>query len=508
MKNTGHDVIIIGMGLASLATAARMHELGVKNIAIYTKGYGGTPFIAAINFVLPDNPYGDTVEKYAEDMINAGYNISNSSLVNDMTKKTVSGYDLLKRWGVNFAKNLDGSTKLRHVSGHTFPRSLCSTKNLIGVEIVDQLITSLKEKGIKFYKDYECLNILSENNQTCGITVKDNFGKIENIYSNVVVAAWGGVGNLFGKSTYPIDIKGNTLSIAKTAGAELIDVEFLEYEPMVVAYPPGAVGEPCPTAMLGEGAYLLNSKNERFLLKVRPQGEAGSPKTLLNKEIWKEVNKGNGTKHDGVFVDLRHINRDTLKAYPWFFNRLMSNGVDPNEQLIEVSPMAHSFSGGIKVNENYESTLKGFYAVGEACGGIHGACRCAGNAASQALLSGMICAENIAKNISNFSSENKILSIKYNIDMETYNKFVPLVKEIAVNTLGIYRDGEVLKSSFDQLAAILKNDDLKKDTQSLQIVESIFYMVTAALKREESRGTHMRIDFPEQSTAFEHEIII
>ena len=186
----------------------------------------------------------------------------------------------------------------------------------------------------------------------------------------------------------------------------------------------------------------------------------------------------------------------------------MSNGVDPNEQLIEVSPMAHSFSGGIKVNENYESTLKGFYAVGEACGGIHGACRCAGNAASQALLSGMICAENIAKNISNFSSENKILSIKYNIDMETYNKFVPLVKEIAVNTLGIYRDGEVLKSSFDQLAAILKNDDLKKDTQSLQIVESIFYMVTAALKREESRGTHMRIDFPEQSTAFEHEIII
>lgn len=508
MKNTDHDVIIIGMGLASLATAARMHELGVKNIGIYTKGYGGTPFIAAINFVLPDNPYGDTVEKYAEDMISAGYNISNISLVNSMTKETVNGYNLLKRWGVNFAKNTDGSIKLRHVSGHTFPRSLCSTKNLIGVEIVNRLINSLKEKGIKFYQGYECINVLSENNQAYGVTVKNSFGEIENKYSNIVVAAWGGVGNLFGTSTYPVDIQGNTLSIAKNAGADLIDIEFLEYEPMVVAYPPGAVGEPCPTAMLGEGAHLLNSKGERFLLKVRPQGEAGSPKTLLNKEIWKEVNKGNGTKHGGVFVDLRHIDKNILKAYPWFFDRLVSNGLDPSEQLIEVSPMAHSFSGGIKVDENYESTLKGFYAVGEACGGIHGACRCAGNAASQALLSGIICAENIAKIVSTSSKEKNILNIEYNIDLDVYNKFVPLVKDIAVNALGIYRDGKTLKSAFDKLMNILREEELKKDTQSLQIVESIFFMIEAALKREESRGTHMRIDFPEQSENFEYEIII
>lgn len=508
MNNVHHDVIIVGMGLASLATAARMHELGVKNIGIYTKGYGGTPFIAAINFVLPDNPYGDTIEKYAEDMINAGYNISNVSLVNDMTKETVNGYNLLKRWGINFAENSDGSIKLRHVSGHTYPRSLCSTKELIGVEIVEQMIRSLKEKGIKFFEGYECIKVLGEQNQTYGITVKDNQGNLENIYSKFVVAGWGGVGNLFGKSTYPVDIKGNTLSIAKAAGAELIDIEFLEYEPMVVAYPPGAVGEPCPTAMLGEGAHLLNSKGERFLLNVRPQGEAGSPKTLLNKEIWQEVNKGNGTEHNGVFVDLRHIKRETLKAYPWFFDRLMANGVDPNKQLVEVSPMAHSFSGGIKVNNNYESTLNGFYAVGEACGGIHGACRCAGNAASQALLSGIICAENIASNVSFSRDENKEFPIEYSSNLNIYNEFVPLAKEIAVEALGIYRNGEILTSSLEKLNDILRNEELKKDTESLQIVESIFFMISAALKREESRGTHMRIDYPEQSKKFEYEIII
>lgn len=508
MDYTHHKVVIAGMGLAALASAARMYELGIRDIAIYTKGYGGSPVIAAINFVLPDNPYGDTIEKYAEDMFNAGYRIANRKLVNEMAENTMNGYDLLTRWGIEFAKNPDGTTKLRHVSGHTFPRSLCSTKELIGVEIVDKLIASLKEKGVKFYEGYECVKVLSDKNKVYGITVKDKNGNLENVYSEIVIAAWGGVGNLFGSSTYPMDIKGNTLSIAKEAGADLIDVEFLEYEPMVVAYPPGAVGEPCPTAMLGEGAHLLNSKGERFLLKVRPQGEAGSPKTLLNKQIWKEVNLGNGTEHGGVYVDLRHIDREVLKAYPWFFDRLMENGVDLNEQLLEVSPMAHSFSGGIKVDSNYESTVKGLYAIGEACGGIHGACRCAGNAASQAVLSGLLCGQVVAEAAANKTEEKKEFSIEYNTDKEIYNKYVPQIKEIAVKALGIYRDGKLLEDAKKIIADILEKDELAKDTETLQIAESIYFMLKAASERKESRGTHMRLDYPEESKEFEKEITI
>ena len=140
-----HDVIIVGMGLASLATAARLSELGVKDIGIYTTAYGGTPYIAAINFVLPDNPYGDTIGQYNDDMIHAGYGINNRTLVRDMTASTMEGYNLLCRWGVEFAKNEDGTTKLRHLSGHTYPRSLCCTTELIGVEIVKKLVEGLEE---------------------------------------------------------------------------------------------------------------------------------------------------------------------------------------------------------------------------------------------------------------------------------------------------------------------------------------------------------------------------
>ena len=493
-----HDVIIVGMGLAGLATAARLCELGVENIGIYADGLGGTPYIAAINFVLPDNPHGDTPRQYYDDMIHAGYELGNQALVKDMTENTLNGYQLLRRWGVEFAQNEDGSTKLRHVSGHTYPRSLCSTKRLIGEEIVEKLVRGLKERGVAFHDKAECLKLLSKDGRVQGVTIREN-GEVRNVYAPVVVAAWGGVGRLFGVSTYPGDIKGNTLAIAHDAGAKLIDIEFLEYEPMVVMDPPGAVGEPCPTAMLGEGAYLLNSDGERFLLKVRPQGEGGSPKTLINREIWKQVDAGKGSPLGGVWVDLRHIDRNVLKAYPWFFNRLMDNGCDPNEQLVQAGPMAHSFSGGVKVGPDYQSNLKGFYAVGEACGGVHGACRSAGNAASQATLSGLLCAQAVAK--ADRSHQPTEQEAVYHDDPEVRARLLPQAEKLTVVAMGIYRRGATLQDALTRLEALLSDPGCEKDDRTRQAIESMALMTRAALRRTESRGTHMRLDYPDQDPA-------
>lgn len=501
-----HNIAIAGMGLASLATAARLTELGVKGIAVYVNGFGGTPYIAAINFVLPDNPYGDSPEQYCSDMLRAGYGIGNQRLVEEMTRRTVDGYELLRRWGVTFAHNEDGTLKLRHVSGHTYPRSLCQTTQLIGEEILKTMLPRLEASGVEIHRNCSVVSLLTDDGRVDGFTVKEG-SELSQVYAPVVVAAWGGVGNLLGKSTYPGDICGNTLGMAKMAGAKMVDMEFLEFEPLVILSPPGAEGEPSPTAMLGEGGYLRNIDGDRFLLKVRPQGEAGASKSLINREAWKQVQAGKGTPHGGVYLDLRHIDREILQSYPWFFNRLINSGCDPNEQQLEVGPMAHSFSGGICVDSNYASNLRGLYAVGEACGGLHGACRCAGNAGSQAVLSGMLCAEGITKtaqlNLKIFEKP-----VTYRCDETVRSCVLPELQTIGAKSLGIYRNGSDLETGLSAVQKIMNEQKIVRDTFTEQCAQAIAMILTSALNRKESRGTHNRVDYPETNPAYEKEFVI
>lgn len=507
MAERTHGVIIAGAGLAALSCAARLTELGVTDIGLYARGLGGTPVIAAINFVLPGNPYGDTPAQYAKDMLDSGYGIGNRALVEAMTQRTVDGYDLLRRWGVEFARNPDGSPKLRHLSGHTYPRSLCSTRELIGQHMAKALRTRLEARGVAFYPGCRVAGLLAREGRVSGIAYLDAQGKLNRAYAPAVVAAWGGVGNLLGQSTYPGDVSGDTLAIAHDAGASLVDIEFLEYEPMVVLSPPGAVGEPCPTAMLGEGAYLRNSLGQRFLLNVRPQGEGGATKTLINREIWRQVEAGNGSPHGGVYVDLRHIHRTVLEGYPWFYNRLMDNGVDPKAQLVEVGPMAHSFSGGIWVDGDYQSTVEGLYAVGEACGGVHGACRCAGNAASQAVLSGMICAEAIGQK-ANLNRPLDEAQLDYRVNEALRGEYLGRIQSLAAGALGVYRDGPTLQSALDALGEMLESGQLDGDTLCRQTAQSVYLMAQAALARRETRGNQRRKDYPQPSEEFQKQIIV
>ena len=378
-----YRILIIGSGLGSLIAACRLVEQGETSIAVVTAGLGGTPYIAAFDAVLDENPYGDSLEVYCEDMVKAGYGINDRRLINAMSVHMQECVDLMERWGVSFSKGKEFPYLLRQCSGSTYPRALCRNDMLLGQHITQTLLPALKERGVVFYENCQCVGLLKDGRGVAGCSVYEKEKeRVFNLYSRCVIAGWGGIGHLYRGSTYPADIDGRTLAMAWSAGVRLIDLEFVEFEPMVCLEPEGARGEPCPTAMLGEGGYLRNSKGERFLLKVRPKGECGAPKSLINSAIYEEVKAGNGSPAGGVYADLRHLDETVLKSYPWFYRRLMGAGADPKKELIQVGPVAHSHSGGMEIGLNCETNLPGLFAVGEAAGGMHGACRMAGNACS------------------------------------------------------------------------------------------------------------------------------
>jgi len=339
--------------------------------------------------------------------------------------------------------------------------------------------------------------LLVRDGKIFGITIEDLYdNSVQNIFAPVVVAAWGGIGNLFPDSTYPSDIDGTNLSIAYDAGASLVDIEFIEFEPLVIKWPEEIKGLTCPTAILGDGVHLLNNKNEQFILKHRQKGEAGCKKTVLNKAIWQEIKERKGSIHGGVYIDLKNISMKTLNGYPWFYNTIIKAGVDLQKVFLEVAPVAHSHSGGIRVKEDYQTNVGGFYAVGEAMGGIHGADRLAGNAATQALVSGILGAEEILgrEHWNILNSNIKIHKIQRN--KKVYKKVVPKVKNIVNKIIVIEREENALIEGIKELKQILNSREISDDDYSKKITLSSLLIAKSCLIRKESRGNHFRIDYP------------
>lgn len=382
-----YDVIVVGSGVAGLYTCLNIHNNLKVLLVTKEKLDKCNSYLAQGGVsVLKDN---DDFDNYLEDTLKAGQYKNNRQAVELMIKSSRKVIDDLISYGVDF-ENEDGKLKYTKEGAHCTER-IVYHKDITGKEIVLKLIDVVKLKdNVEIKEDTQMINILKENDRCIGITVK-NGEKFKNIYAKKIVLATGGIGGLFKNSTNFSHIKGDGIAIALNNGIETKDLEYVQIHPTALYSKGKGRRFLISESLRGEGAYLLNSKDERFVDELLPRD-------VVSKAIFDELRK---TGDECVYLSFNHKGKEFVKnRFPNIFEKCKEQGYILGEEKIPVTPAQHYYMGGINIDDLGRTSLENLYAVGEsACLGIHGANRLASNSLIEALVFSKRAAQDINKNI-------------------------------------------------------------------------------------------------------------
>lgn len=513
------DVLIVGNGIAGLRAACNAATEGA-GVIVAGLGEGASPGIMAFNAPLGKD---DSPEKFVSDTISCGCSISNRILAEVFARDVVREVAFLEKIGLRFDRNEDGEFDLLHALGATRAR-LVHHKALTGITGIKVLRDRAQKKGALFHQSVMITNLLQDGGRVVGaVGINTDTGEFLSYLAGAVILATGGCGAMYPVTQYPPDIIGGGYRMAYQAGAELVDMEFMQFEPCIFVYPEEIRGLPIPTTMMMEGAELRNAEGEIF---VRAFDEKGNRihKDGLARIIRKEIDAGRGTKNGGVYYDVSMLPRDRIVVdHSIFYEPALKAGVDLTRERAEVAPAAQTSLGGIRISERCETSVPGLYAAGEVTGGLHGANRMGGSAGAEALVFGA----RAGLNASRFALENKVLMSPEEADM--------LIEQAEGAHLerGAGRGGaaglkEILSCFHETIWAhlnLLKDSDgISKAMISLQKIENTLLSITstnvdelidlykfenmvtsaqimaaASLARTESRGVHYRTDYPEKN---------
>ncbi|HOE99855.1 MAG TPA: L-aspartate oxidase [Spirochaetota bacterium] len=405
------DVVVVGTGIAGLTAAIYLKEAGL-NVAIITKNsdiseantnYAQGGIIAWKN--------GDSPEKLEKDILNAGCYYNNFEAVKVLAQegpKLVFEF-LIDKVGIQFSSNSKGELDYTEEAAHS-ERRILHFSDYTGEKIEDSLIAYAAKIGINILTNKTAIDLITNNHhsndyqelykprEVLGLYVlNNNSGEVETFFSNSVILATGGVGNLYQYTTNPSSATGDGISMAYRAGADIINSEFIQFHPTALFHKDikrFLISE----SLRGEGAKLINHNGEQFMERYSPQKEL-APRDVVARAIYQEMNR---TGKEYLFLDLAHFYNGSTpikERFSKIYNTCLSGGIDITKQPIPVVPAAHFFCGGIKVDINGQSSVKNLYAIGEtSCTGLHGANRLASDSLLEGLLWGKRSALDIVKN--------------------------------------------------------------------------------------------------------------
>lgn len=511
------DVLVLGGGLAGYRAAVAAREKGVSVTMAYF-ARGASPYIIGCNSPIGHADERDKPEIFFDDMVRGGYGLNDRRLVQVMVTGAIDAQHELSALGVPFPAENNRITQ-RHLSGNTYPRSLFIPEGT-GKIILEHLSAHAEKIGVQIQTGLKVVDFLNDDGEVVGALLWDRREeKFFAISARSVVLAMGGIGRIYSDSTYPADVGSDSYGLALKHGARLIDMEFVQFEPVVTVWPEDCRGMEMPTAMLGDGAHLKNAKGERFMFRYNPEhGEKQIEKAKMALCVQTEIDEGRGLPDDSVIFDTTVLPAERLESYKTHVRRLRNAGVDPLTTPPHVRPASHSQMGGVAIDDRGWTGVPGLYSGGESAGGVHGASRLAGNGCADTLVFGALAGRGAADGISPARSRewHKIVASS----LEAINRCADRsggaqvstlkqsVRDIMLRSAGLWRHEQGLSAGLKDLHGVAQTaaDDLSTNgiDQAIEACELDHMLTTAqmivqaSLLRTESRGAHQRRDCPKQ----------
>ncbi len=503
IAKTVTDYVIVGSGVAGIFTAIRLAETGRVTVLSKQDLIAGNTWFAQGGIAAAFSPE-DSPTLHFEDTWKAGNYFGDRAAISVLVEEAPARINDLLNLGVRFDRS-NGAIALGREGAHSMKRILHIGGDATGRELIESLIQTAKETGIRFIEDAFAEHIAVEDGRCSGLYYSTNEG-LNYIAARAVILATGGCGQLFQFTTNAPALTGDGLVMAYKAGAVLRDLEFFQFHPTVFLPPEGQpflISE----AVRGEGAYLVNAHGERFMVQKHERAELG-PRDVVARAIVEEQRK---TK-DFVYLDLRHLGAAFIpERFPTIYSRCLEWGLDITKELIPVTPAAHYLIGGVEVDLDGHTAVKNLYAVGEiASTGVHGANRLASNSLLEGLVFGHRVAMAAAKNDHQVSGElpkNLPAYFSRPADRQAEEECASLRRDLTWmmwHKVGLIRTEESMLEMKQALEKWLPLASYRFSTPELNetanMLIAAMMMTEAALLRRESRGSHYRSDYTESDS--------